>query len=128
MCGVGVLFIGPFMVVLPLMVRDVYAGGAPQIAWVSTAFPLGTIAGSLVVIRRGGLGELMRSQWVALGIAACILIGMSLGLPFGWTLGGVVLWGVAGSVFMIAGRTLFQQRALHSLRGYFFLPPPLPED
>ena len=53
-CAVGVLFIGPFMVVFPLMVRDVYLHGAGEIALVSASFPLGTITGSVFVMRRGG--------------------------------------------------------------------------
>lgn len=116
-CGVGVLFMGPFMVIFPLMVRDVYLRGAAEIAFVSTAFPLGTISGSFVVMRRGGVRNLMRSQWYALSTASVFLLTISFGLPFWGVLVGVYLWGCAGSVFMIAGRTLFQQRASQANRG-----------
>jgi MFS family permease len=116
-CGVGVLLMGPFMVIFPLMVRDVYLRGAAEIAFVSTAFPLGTISGSFVVMRRGGVRNLMRSQWYALSTASVFLLTISFGLPFWGVLVGVYLWGCAGSVFMIAGRTLFQQRASQANRG-----------
>jgi MFS family permease len=116
-CGVGVLFIGPFMVVFPLMVRDVYLRGAAEIAFVSAAFPLGTITGSLVVMRRGGIADLMSAQWRALSSGAVTLIAIALDLPFWGVLVGVYVWGLSGSVFMIAGRTLFQQRASDAHRG-----------
>jgi MFS family permease len=116
-CGVGVLFIGPFNVVLPLMVRDVYGRGAAEIAFIYAAFPLGTISGSLVVVRRGGLDDLMRAQFLALSAGALALIGISWNLPFWGVIAGIYLWGMVGSVFMIAGRTLFQLRASATNRG-----------
>jgi MFS family permease len=116
-CGVGVLFIGPFMVVFPLMVRDVYAGGAAEIALVSAAFPLGTISGSIVVMRRGGLRDKIRAQWFALSAGGLILTAISTGPNFEGMLAGVFAWGLSASVFMIAGRTLFQERASAKNRG-----------
>ena len=41
--AVGIFFIGPFLVVLPLLVRDFYHGGVDQLALLNMAFPLGTI-------------------------------------------------------------------------------------
>lgn len=116
-CAVGVLFIGPFMVVLPLMVRDVYLRGAVEIALISAAFPLGTVSGSIVVMRRGGIRNLMTAQWIALSSAALMLIAISMNLPFWGVLVGIYVWGLFGAVFMIAGRTLFQQRASAANRG-----------
>lgn len=116
-CGVGVLFIGPFMVVFPLMVRDVYLHGAAEIALVSAAFPLGTITGSIFVMRRGGLRKLFPAQWRALCVAAFVLISTSFGPPFWGLLVCIYAWGIAGAVFMIAGRTTFQQRASARNRG-----------
>ena len=117
-CAVGVLFIGPFMVVFPLMVRDVFQRGAAEIAFVSTAFPLGTITGSLLIMRAGGLRDLMAGQRNALIVGAVVLIACATpGLPFWGILVGVFVWGMGASVFMIAGRTLFQQRASAENRG-----------
>ena len=116
-CAVGVVFIGPFMVVFPLMVRDVYGRGAAEIAFVSTAFPLGTISGSLLVMGSGGLHDLMRAQLFGLTVGSSILLVLSAGLPFWGLLLGIYAWGAAGSVFMIAGRTLFQQQASEANRG-----------
>ncbi len=110
-CAVGVMFIGPFMVVFPLMVRDVYGGGVTEISLVSTTFPVGTIIGSTALIRRGGVRHKGPAQLYALVAAACLLLIISLGLPFVGTLACILGWGACASVFMIAGRTLFQQYA-----------------
>ena len=36
--GVGIFYVGPFMAVLPLVVRDNYAGGALELSYVNLAF------------------------------------------------------------------------------------------
>jgi MFS family permease len=116
-CAVGVAFIGPFMVVFPLMVRDVYGGGVTEISLVSTTFPVGTIIGSTALVRRGGVRRKGPAQLVALLGAASLLLVISLGLPFVGTLACVLVWGACASVFMIAGRTLFQQYATEEHRA-----------
>ena len=46
---------GPFGVLIPLLLRDSYGGGIGRLSSVMMALPLGTIAGSLVVLLRGGV-------------------------------------------------------------------------
>ena len=41
--GVGVFYVGPFMAVLPLVVRDYYLGGSAELAYVNLAFWAATI-------------------------------------------------------------------------------------
>ncbi|MFQ5416645.1 MAG: MFS transporter [Myxococcota bacterium] len=115
--AVGVLFIGPFMVVFPLMVRDVYGGGVSEIALVSTAFPVDTIVGSSWVIMRGGVRRKGRAQLVSLAAGSLILLVIAQGLPFWGTLLAVSCWGMVAAIFMIAGRTLFQERASEANRA-----------
>ena len=45
--GVGVFYVGPFMAVLPLVVRDIYHGGAAELAYVNLAFWAGTIVAAI---------------------------------------------------------------------------------
>jgi MFS family permease len=53
--AVGLLFVGPYGVVLPLLVRDVYAGGPREIGLLASMLPVGGIAGGLVLFVRGGV-------------------------------------------------------------------------
>ena len=92
-CAVGVMFIGPFMVVFPLMVRDVYGGGVAEISYVSTCFPIGTIIGSMVLMKRGGVRRKGPAQLGALALGSVLMLLISVGLPFGAMLCCVIVWG-----------------------------------
>ena len=67
--GIGVFYVGPFMAVLPLVVRDIYRGGAAEIAYVNLAFWAGTIVAAFAFAglarnlrRRGRLVVLRMSR------------------------------------------------------------------
>jgi MFS family permease len=109
--AVGVLFIGPFMVVFPLLVRDFYGGDELLFGLVLAAFPVGTIIGSLAILLLGGVRRKGAAQLLSLCVGALCLGSVSLGLPFAGLLGALTRWGVGASVFMNAGRTVFQERA-----------------
>jgi MFS family permease len=115
--AVGVLFIGPFMVVFPLLIRDFYGGDELLFGLVQAAFPLGTITGSLAILLRGGVRRKGAAQLLSLCAGSLCLGAVSLGLPFAGALAAIALWGVGASVFMNAGRTVFQERATESNRA-----------
>ncbi|OFW99232.1 MAG: hypothetical protein A3D94_08910 [Alphaproteobacteria bacterium RIFCSPHIGHO2_12_FULL_66_14] len=46
--GVGIFYVGPFMALLPLAVRDNYHGGAQELAYVNLAFWAATILAAIV--------------------------------------------------------------------------------
>ena len=115
--AVGALFVGPMMVVFPLLIRDHYAGDVAELGLLQMCFPLGTILGSLVLLARGGIRRKGLAQVAAL-VSGCGCLGVvGLGLPLWGTLLAVVGWGVGAAVFMNAGRTLFQERASPAARG-----------
>jgi MFS family permease len=109
--AVGALFVGPMMVVLPLLIRDHYGGDVGELGLLQMCFPLGTIAGSLVLLARGGVRRKGLAQLAALAAGCGCLGAVGFGLPLWGTLLAVALWGLCASVFMNAGRTVFQQQA-----------------
>lgn len=111
LCGVGLLFMGPFLVVFPLVVRDVYGGDVDRLSVVLMLFPLGTIMGSGVILLRGGIRRKGRALLAALACGAVALATAGQGLPYAGFLAATLAWGLAGSVFMNCSRTLFQQAA-----------------
>jgi MFS family permease len=115
--ALGTLFIGPFQVVFPLLVRDYYRGDVGDLALLYTTFPLGTIAGSGLILLRGGVRRKGAAQLVALGFGALCMIVLALGLPFPIALAATTLFGMGGAFFMNAGRTLFQEHATPANRG-----------
>jgi hypothetical protein len=108
----GLLFMGPFQVLCPLMVREVYRGGASDLALLWMMLPIGTIAGSLAMllrrkgVRRKGLAFLVALAGVALCL--CAIAGRP---PFWGFLALIFVWGVFHAVFFNTSRALFQELA-----------------
>lgn len=114
---VGIGFIGPYLVVLPILVRDYYGGDVAQLAVLNMAFPIGTIFGAGAVLWYGGMRRKGLAQVLALLGGACCVGLLSFGLPFWGALLTVGVWGTSASVFMSAGRTVFQEQARPSHRA-----------
>lgn len=116
-CGIGLLFSASYNVVLPVLVREVYAGDVQDVSLVLLMFPLGTIGGSFVLLGRGGIRRKGRALAISLAGAAASVITAGLGLPFAAVVGATLAWGLAGAVFLNMGRTLFQERAPEAERA-----------
>lgn len=114
---VGVLFIGPFSVVFPVLIRNVYAGGVGELGLLNAAFSTGTIAGSLAVLGRHGIRRRGRAQLAALAAGSLCLGVVGIGAGYPATVAAVLLWGGSAAVFINAGRGLFQEKAPPSHRG-----------
>jgi MFS family permease len=107
----GLFFVGPFLVIIPLMVRDVYAGGAAEMGILTGMFPLGAVLGGLAILWRGGIERNGLAQVLGQAIGVASIGAISTGLPFAGTVLAVLCWGVGGALFINSGRTLFQQNA-----------------
>ncbi len=107
----GLFYVGPFLVIIPVMVRDVYGGGAPELAVITAMFPLGAVLGGLAIFLRGGIARNGRALAVGQLAGASCMTAIAYGLPFAGTVAAVLGWGVSGALFINAGRTLFQERA-----------------
>ncbi len=115
--GVGTLFIGPFLVCFPILVRDYYGGDAFQLSLVLMLFPLGTITGSLLLLWRGGIRRKGLALLGALSVGGSMLVVIGQGLPFWGFLLATLCWGMGAAVFMNSSRTLFQEAAPPALRA-----------
>jgi MFS family permease len=115
--AVGLLFAGSFMVLLPLMVRELYAASAGGIAAAFAASLLGTCATVTVLMVRGGVAR--PGRWLLLGGAAsAVALGLLwLKLP-AWLFHGVLFfWGAGGGLSVVLARAIVQERAPQSHRG-----------
>lgn len=115
--AVGTLFVGPFMVLFPVLVRDVYGGGVDDLSLVLMMFPLGTIAGSLSLRARGGVRRKGMASLLALTFGALNLGAVGIGLPFAGMVLATLFWGLGGAVFINCSRTLYQEAAPAEHRG-----------
>ena len=55
--SVGTLFIGPFIVVFPILVRDYYGGDIGQLALLNMMFPVGAVSDRSSCCGVGGYDE-----------------------------------------------------------------------
>jgi MFS family permease len=107
----ALLFMGPYIVCVPLLVRDFYGGDVADLSAVYAMFPLGTIAGSLALLRYGGVERKGLASLRALFAGSFCLLSIAFGLPFWGLLLSVFIWGIMGSVFFNTSRTLVQAAA-----------------
>jgi MFS family permease len=115
--AVGIFYVGAFLVILPLIVRDVYGGGSAQLSLVSLGFWGGTIGSTLVQIRLGALRRPGRAIVVALFLGAAILAVMAWPGPFPAFVVLCLVWGLGAGVVMTQARTLVQAAAPETHRA-----------
>ena len=115
--AVGVLYVGAFLVILPLIVRDVYGGGSAELSLVSLGFWGGTIGSTLVQIRLGALRRPGRAIVVALFLGAGVLAAMAWPGPFPAFVALCLVWGLGAGVVMTQARTLVQAAAPETHRA-----------
>lgn len=117
MFAVGLFYVGSFMTVLPLFVRDVYGGGPAELSLVNVGFWGGTILATMTLLRIGGVARRGLVMLIALGTGTCILAAMSFPAPFAVLVGLTLLWGLGAGTTMTLSRTIVQERAPESHRA-----------
>ncbi len=88
----GILFMGVWMVGMPLMLRDVYGAGSGAFAIVSIAFMVGVTAGTLALSRRPPVRRQGRFVLISLVGSWLSLVGFALTPPAIWMAYGLMLW------------------------------------
>ncbi len=109
--GTGVFFSGVLIVLIPLTLRDVYAGTAQDIAMGFIAFGAGTLLAIVGLTRRGGVTRPLRALALSMALGCSALAPMLLAPPKWAYYACVLLWGVGGGIAMVTSRTVLQVRA-----------------
>ncbi len=109
--AIGIFFAGTYMVILPLMVRDLYDGSAGGIAAVFAANMLGTCTTIVWLIRRGGVERPGRAMLVNAFISCAVLSLLHLALSQWLFYLVVYLWGLGGGISMTMSRAIVQEAA-----------------
>lgn len=116
--GVGVFYVGPFMAVLPIVVRDHYHGGSAELAYMNLAFWAATIVAAMAfaaLARRLTLrGRLIA---VAVTMGGGVLITLSTLPPFPVFVVLIFVWGIGAGITMTQSRTVLQIMAPPSHRA-----------
>ena len=108
---------GTFMVLNPLIVRDIYHGTAVEISLLYSVFVLGTVTAIALLIAKGGVKRQGRALLLAIISGG---LSLSIGLtepPFWGFLFSIYLWGMGGGVAMSMSRTIMQENAPENMRS-----------
>jgi len=107
--GVGVFYVGPFMAVLPLVVREYYHGGSAELAYVNLAFWAATIVAAIAfaaLARRFTL----RGRLIGLAVmtGAIVLLALASLPSFPLFVALNFVWGIGAGITMTQSRTIIQ--------------------
>ncbi len=115
--AVGLFFAGAYMVILPLMVRDIYQGGAVGIAGAFAANMLGTCTVIFLLMRFGGLDRPGRALIITGFLSCMVLSVLHLELPQWGFYSTLYVWGMCGGVSMTMSRAIVQESSPASHRA-----------
>lgn len=119
--AVGLFYVGSFMVVLPLMVRDVYHSTvdefAVKFAIINISFWGGTIFATMMLLKIGHIARRGRVMMGAVTSGLVILALLALTMPFPVLCFLCFLWGIGAGTTMTMGRTIVQLAAPASHRA-----------
>ena len=111
MMAMSTFYGGSFVVLNPIIVRDVYHGSASDISMSFAAFMIGTVVITILLVSLGGVKKQGRALMLAIFIGGIFLLIAATGLPFYGYLITLFFWGMCGGVAMSMGRTLMQESA-----------------
>ena len=110
-CAMGVFFMGSYMVTVPIMIREVFAGSSAELSWVNIANSLGLVTMTFLLMRMSDIQRQGRALLVAQGFGAICLFTAGLNLGFHAFIFSIFCWGMFGGIAMTMSRTIMQQQA-----------------
>ena len=118
MFAFGGLFLGgPYAVLVPLMLRDLYEGRASDIAFAFIAFIVGGAASTAGLVQTGGVNHPGRALVGGYLISGIALLIWSAHVPYWGFLIAITFWGFGGGICLSMGRTIMQETAPPSHRA-----------
>lgn len=115
--AMAVFFMGSYIVTLPLMVREVFAGSAADLAYMNGANSFGLVLTILLLLRLGDVYRQGRALLLSQGSGALVFASAALAGSFPLFVFAVFVWGICGGVAMTMSRTIMQEQAPAAQRG-----------
>lgn len=113
----GILFMGVFMVLFPIMVRDVYHGSSFEIALINMCFFGGIGVSSLTLSQLRPIKRQGRAMMLAMCTGSSVMVMMHFGLPIYVVDALALAWGLAAGVSMTQSRAVVQEFAEPHIRA-----------
>lgn len=117
MFAIGVFYIGSFLVVLPLIVRDFYHGGYMELGIANIAFFGGMIVSTVFLLRFGHVARRGRAVIASLFVGVLVVTAFTQEMPY-WLFCVLSLtWGLGAGCVMTLSRTIVQAEATEAYRA-----------
>ena len=115
--AMAMFFMGSYIVTMPLLVREVFAGSARDLAFMNACNSLGLVSTIILLLRIGDVHRQGRALLLAQGLGALVLgVGAFAGSLTLFVF-AVFLWGVCGGLAMTMSRTIMQEQAPDAQRS-----------
>jgi MFS family permease len=115
--AMGVCFMGSFIVTMPLLVREIFAGNAMDLSLVNGVNACGLASTIAILLRFGDLTWPGRTLLLSQGIGALVLVLAGFVGSLAAFAAVMFFWGVAGGFAMTMARTIVQELAPPDQRG-----------
>ena len=113
----AIFFMGSYIVTLPLLVREVFDGGADDLGMMNACNGLGLVSALLFLLRFGDIKRQGRALLLSQGFGAVALASAGAVPSFALLLLVLFFWGGCGGIAMGMARTIMQERAPEGQRG-----------
>lgn len=113
----GFMNLGAYLVVLPILVRDVYQQGADFFSWLQLWFVFGTLVATLLLLRTKAVNNAGRSLLFCLLYSSMIMLAIASGPNTRGLSFLLFSWGLITGVSSSMGKTLLQQVVDERFRG-----------
>ncbi len=115
--AMAMFFMGSYLVTMPLLVREVFAGSARDLALMNGANSLGLVLTIFLLLRVGDVRRQGRALLLAQGIGALVLGSAGAAPNFQLWVLALFAWGICGGLAMTMSRTIMQEQAPEAQRG-----------
>lgn len=115
--AMAMFFMGSYIVTMPLLVREVFAGSAGDLAFMNACNSLGLVATIVLLLRFGDVHRQGRALILSQVIGALVLALAALAGSFLLFVVALFFWGACGGVAMTMSRTMMQEQAPDAQRG-----------
>ena len=115
--ALAIFYSGAYLVLLPIMVRDLYGGGSLGLGGGFAANLAGTVLSTLLLMRYGRVRYPGRALTYGVMLSCCVLLGLTTQLPTWLFYLVVFLWGAGGGVIVIMSRSIVQECAPETHRA-----------
>ena len=109
--AMALFFMGSFVVTLPLLVRDVFAGSSQDLALMNCVNSFGLLASIFLLLRLGDVQRQGRALITSHLVGSIALGSVGLASAFMDAVGIMLIWGMCGGIAMSMSRTIMQEQA-----------------